>query len=56
MRQKMRDEILAAQAEDIRALAPAVKSALDDRYICVVGSETEIEKHKDMFKSVETLV
>ena len=56
MRQKMRDEILGAEARDIRALAPAVKSALDDGYICVVGSETEIEKHRELFNSVETLV
>ena len=56
MRQKMRDEVLNAQAEDIRALAPAVKGALDDGYICVVGSETEIEKHRELFNSVETLV
>ena len=56
MRQKMRDEILSAEAGDIRSLAPAVKSALDDGYICVVGSETEIEKNRDLFKSIETLV
>ncbi len=56
MRQKMRDEVLNAQAEDIRSLAPAVKGALDDGYICVVGSETEIEKHRELFNSVETLV
>ena len=56
MRQKMRDEILAAGAEDIRALAPAVKAALDDGCICVVGSEAEIEKHRDLFTTIETLV
>ncbi len=53
--QKMRDEILNATVDDIRALAPAAEAALSDNCICVVGSEGKIAEHKDLFGSVETL-
>lgn len=53
--QKMRDEILDATAEDIRALAAAAEAVLSDNYICVVGSEGKIAEHKDLFMHVETL-
>ena len=53
--QKMRDEILSATCEDIRALAPAAEALLADNYICVVGSEGKIAEHRELFGSVETL-
>ncbi|MDO4805390.1 MAG: insulinase family protein [Lachnospiraceae bacterium] len=53
--QKMRDEILDATAEDIRALAKAMEAVLSDNYICVVGSEGKIAEHKELFSHVETL-
>ena len=53
--QKMRDEILNATDEDIRALAPIAEAVLSDNYICVVGSEGKIAEHKDLFGHVETL-
>ena len=56
MIQKERDQILAADAADIRALADMIEAALDGTNICVVGSESAIEKHKDLFEDVEALV
>ena len=55
-RQKERDQILDATAEDIRALAPLVESVLKNGQICVVGSETGIEKDKDALDIVLPMV
>jgi Zn-dependent M16 (insulinase) family peptidase len=55
MLQKDRDEILTAQQEDIRALAPLIEAILEDGSICVVGSETVIEKNKNLLKEVKRL-
>ncbi len=48
--QKERNEILNVTVEDIRALAPIVKSVLDSNNICVIGNETKLENNHDMFK------
>ncbi len=56
MRQKERDQILDATPEDIRALAPLVEAILSEESLCVVGSETAIEKEKDLFYSVRPLI
>jgi len=53
--QKERDEILAAQPEDIRALEPLLKAVLSDRDKCAVGNETQIREHADAFTAVEPL-
>ena len=49
MIQRERSEILEADQEDIRALAPVVKALLAADQICVIGSEEKIETDKDMF-------
>ncbi|MCH3951131.1 MAG: insulinase family protein [Acidaminococcus sp.] len=51
--QQTRDEVIDCKAEDIRALAPLVRDVLKDNYYCVVGSQTAIEAHKDLFKSIK---
>ena len=56
MLQKERDEILGAQKEDIQALAALVEAVLSDEQICVVGSETAIEKAEDVFMEVKPLI
>ncbi len=56
MVQKERDEILDARMSDIRELAPLVEAILSDENICVVGSETAIQKGKDLFWSVRPLI
>lgn len=53
--QKYRDQILNATPEDITALSEIVEASLKLGAICVVGSESKIEKHKELFGSVETL-
>jgi hypothetical protein len=51
-----RNAVIDAKVEDIRALAPAVKAALDQNYICVVGNEDAIKKNRDLFQSVAPLI
>lgn len=54
--QKDRDEVLSATAEDIRSLAPLVRSCFDGKHVCVVGSEAAISNAEDLFDSIEPLV
>ena len=56
MLQKERDQILNATVEDIHALAPLIEAVLSDDQICVVGSESAIEKAKDVFMQTKPLV
>lgn len=56
MLQKERDQILGAQKEDIQALAALVEAVLSDEQICVVGSETAIDKAEDVFMEVKPLI
>ena len=56
MMQKERDQILNADVEDIRNLAPLVEAILSDDAVCVVGSETAIEKEREIFKEIKSLI
>jgi hypothetical protein len=53
--QRERDEILAAQPQDIRALSELIASILSDGCLCVVGNENAIRSEKDLFFSVQGL-
>ena len=53
--QKVRDQILNAKAEDIRALAAYVKAFLDDGLYCVVGNEDKIKASEATFGKVAGL-
>lgn len=53
--QKEREEILDAQPEDIRNLADPVAAVISENNICVIGSETAIEKDGGEFRTVESL-
>lgn len=53
--QKERDEILKADQEDIRRLADLIQAVLDQENICVVGSESSLEKNREILKTVEPL-
>ena len=55
MMQKERDQILNATVEDIHALAPLIEAVLSDEQICVVGSESAIDKAKDVFMEIKPL-
>ena len=50
-----RTEVLTAQPEDIRALAAYVQAAVDTASICVVGSESAVDREAGLFASVEPL-
>ena len=52
---KNRHEIIDCSADDIRALAPKIRKALDEGNICVIGSEAKIEEDKVLFKNIRTL-
>lgn len=54
--QKERDEILAATAADIRALAGLVQSVLDDACLCVIGNENAIRSEEKMFMNIRPLL
>ena len=53
--QKERDEVIDATVESIRALAPSIRGALDQGYICVIGNENTIEENKELFDKVVSL-
>ncbi len=56
MRQKTRDEILGATAEDIRNLAPVVEALLADHAYCVIGSEQAVRREENLFGKIEMLL
>ena len=54
--QQERDQILQAQAEDIRSLEDLAEALVEENNICVIGSEGAIERDKDLFKTTEALI
>ena len=56
MLQQERDEILACTEEDIRSLAAYAQAVIDTASICVVGSDSAITKHKELFDTTENLI
>ncbi|SDB20809.1 hypothetical protein SAMN02910298_00984 [Pseudobutyrivibrio sp. YE44] len=53
--QKTRNEVLDAEAEDIRALAAPIDAAIAQQNICVVGNEDAITSNSGLFNSIESL-
>ena len=53
--QKERDEILSAQAEDIRRLEELVAAVLSDEQLCVIGNENNLEKDSDLFMNLVSI-
>ena len=53
--QRRRNAILSASCEDIRRLAGAVRSVTEAGNICVVGSESDIEREGKLFTEVKNL-
>lgn len=53
--QKERDEILNAQPQQIRALAPLVRAVLADRAVCVIGNEEKIKEAEGFFDTIAML-
>lgn len=53
--QKERDEVLLANVESIRALAPYVEAAVDGDIICAIGNEDKLSGASDNFETVESV-
>lgn len=54
-RQQIRRQIIDCSIEDIRKLAPLVRSVMKDPYICVMGSEDKINSHKALFHKIHSM-
>ena len=55
MLKKERLQVLNTSQEDIRKLAPLVKKALDENYLCVVGGKSGIQNAKHLFIETKEL-
>lgn len=53
--QKIRDEVLKADVETIRSLAPIIEILNSDKHFCVVGNSDMINGSKEMFDKIEPL-
>ncbi len=53
--QRERDEILQAQPEQIRALAPLMRAILEGGNLCVIGNEQKIQESGSLFGHTEPL-
>ncbi|SHI76211.1 insulinase family protein [Pseudobutyrivibrio xylanivorans] len=53
--QKVRNEVLDATVEDIRALAAPIDAAVAQHHVCVVGNENVINQNSNLFDSIENL-
>ncbi len=54
-RLRTRNEIIDCSVEDIKALAPKFRKALEQNNICCIGCESKIEEDKALFKTVRNL-
>jgi hypothetical protein len=52
MLREERRQVLEADQDDIRRLAPVVEAMMKADQLCVIGSEEKIEEAKDMFDTV----
>lgn len=53
--QQLRNEVLATTPEQVRAYAPTMKSLLDQNAYVVIGNDSKIEQHKELFKHIRNL-
>jgi hypothetical protein len=53
--QRVRDQILTATPEDIRALASGIRELLEEGSLCIIGNESKIEKEKELFDTTFSL-
>jgi len=54
--QKEREQVLNADVDAIRELAPLVKSVLDNQEICVIGGAQKVKKNRELFMEVKELL
>ncbi|MCX7679197.1 MAG: insulinase family protein [Spirochaetes bacterium] len=51
MLQKEREEVLTCTARKIVEFSELVELIVKDEYLCVIGNETSLQKHKSLFKN-----
>lgn len=54
--QRERDEVLDADQESIRALAPLMEAILRPNHFCVIGSEEKIKEERELFAQLVPFV
>jgi len=54
--QKERNEVLSVTAEDIRNFSKLIEKMLSENYICVYGSEDEVNQNNQLFMNVLKIV
>jgi Zn-dependent M16 (insulinase) family peptidase len=54
--QRIRSEVLDCTAADIRALAPVVRAAMAQNFLCVIGGENAIDNSKTKFDVIANLL
>ena len=55
MLQKEREELIGADAEDIRGLAEYIKAFMKDDFLCVVGNAEKVKEVQEIFGSIQIL-
>lgn len=53
--QRDRNQILTADKEAIRALAPIIAAIVAEDNLCVIGNEQKVKENKDMFDEIKPL-
>lgn len=54
-RQKEKDELLATTPETLKSRAPLFRTVFSKNNICVLGNETKIKNHKEVFSQIRPL-
>lgn len=53
--QRIRNEVLNTNLDDIKSFAPILKNAMKENYLCVLGNENKIKESKDLFNELVSL-
>ncbi|MCR5824076.1 MAG: insulinase family protein [Lachnospiraceae bacterium] len=53
---KERNEALNCTVQDLRNVAPLIRSILDQKLMCTIGSASAVDECKDLFKDVESIL
>ena len=53
--QREREEVLAANTEQIRKSAEMVKAILENGYVCALGSEEKVKSASELFETIRVL-
>ena len=52
MKQKLREELLSTQLEDLKGYAPLFEKIRDSGHVCALGNEDKLKKSKSIFKEL----